>query len=133
MQASPETFSVARVPGQKRGQMSVSGRPVFWAFHGIRSTRPPTILFGQEGIIILRGGGRGELCQRIAVIPGHPFRWISLQRRGVPLQLGQIIERIGSVQLAGVDQTLIRADSLFKLARHRSLHRRGRVLEKSEG
>ena len=29
----------------------------------------------------------------------------SLQLLGVPLQLGQIVERIGSVQLAGMDQT----------------------------
>ena len=55
--------------------------------------------------MILRGGGRGDPRQRLAVIPGHPFRWITLQLRGVPLLLGQIIERIGSVQLAGVNQT----------------------------
>jgi len=63
------------------------------------------ILFGQEGIIILRGGGRGEPRQRVAIIPGHPLRGTSLQLLSLPLQLGQIIERIGSVQLAGVDQT----------------------------
>ena len=29
----------------------------------------------------------------------------SLQLLGVPLQLGQIVERIGPIQFAGVDQT----------------------------
>ncbi len=55
--------------------------------------------------MILRGGRSCQPCQCLAVIPGHPLRWITLQLLGVPLQLGQIIERIGSVQLAGVDQT----------------------------
>jgi len=54
---------------------------------------------------VLRGSGRGQPRQRLAVIPGHPLRRTSLQLLGVPQQLGQIIERIGSVQLASVDQT----------------------------
>ena len=84
----------------KRCRILPSEKPVLWAFQDVTQAWPKSILFGQEGIIILRGGGRGEPCERLAVIPGHPFRWITLQRRGVPLQLGQIIERIGSVQLA---------------------------------
>jgi hypothetical protein len=36
--------------------------------------------------------------------PGHPLRRRLLQLLGVPLQLIQIVERIGSIQLAGVNQ-----------------------------
>ena len=55
--------------------------------------------------ILLRRCGRGQPRQRLAVIPRHPLRWMLLQFFGVPLQLGEIVERIGSVQFAGVDQT----------------------------
>jgi hypothetical protein len=37
------------------------------------------ILFGHAGFIILRGCGRGEPRQGVAIIPGHPFRRVSLQ------------------------------------------------------
>ena len=66
---------------------------------------PETILSGQEALIILRGCGCSEPSQRLAVVPGHPVRRLLFQFLGVPLQLSQIIERIGSVQLAGVYQT----------------------------
>jgi len=46
----------------------------------------------------LRSLGRGEPSQRLAVIPGHPLRWTSLQLLSVPLQLGQIIKCIDAVQ-----------------------------------
>ena len=54
--------------------------------------------------MILRSGG---FCQRqrLAVIPGHPFRRVLFQLLGVPLQLGQIVEWVDTIQLAGVDQT----------------------------
>src|SRR5580698_5897654 len=42
--------------------------------------------------------------QRRAVVPGHPIRRRLFQLLGVPLQLIQIVERIGAVQLAGVNQ-----------------------------
>jgi hypothetical protein len=42
--------------------------------------------------------------RRLAVVPGHPLRGTALQLLGVPLQLGQIVERIDAVQFAGVDQ-----------------------------
>lgn len=54
-------------------------------------------------IRILRGGGC-EARQCVAVVPWHPLRAL-LQLVGVPLQLGRIVERIGSVQLAGMDRT----------------------------
>jgi len=54
--------------------------------------------------MILRGGGQGEPRQRVAVVPGHPFRGLAFQLCGVSLQLGEIIERIGAVEFAGVDQ-----------------------------
>ncbi len=55
-------------------------------------------------IILLRGRGRCEPRQRLAVIPGHPLRWVGRQLPGMPLQLGEVVEGIGSIQLAGVDQ-----------------------------
>ena len=42
--------------------------------------------------------------QRLAVVPGHPLRRVLLQLLGMPLQLGEVVERIDAVQLAGVDQ-----------------------------
>src|SRR5262245_1239317 len=42
--------------------------------------------------------------QRFAVVPGHPPRGAGRDLVGVPLQLGQVVERVGLVQLAGVDQ-----------------------------
>jgi hypothetical protein len=43
--------------------------------------------------------------KRILVIPRHPIGRFALQLRRVPLQLGQIIERIRATQLAAMDQT----------------------------
>ena len=79
-----ETFLGACVPGQKGGQILLSERPVLWAFEESHSTRPPTILFGQEGLIILRRCERCQPRQCLAVIPRHPLRWASLQLPGVP-------------------------------------------------
>ena len=41
----------------------------------------------------------------LPVIPWHPIGWIGRQLSGVALQLCQVVERSGAVQLAGVDQT----------------------------
>src|ERR1700730_9988041 len=103
--ASAKHFSAAYVAGQKRLSILCSGNPVWRSFRNVIPARPQTILFGQEGPIILRGGRRGESRQRLAVVPGHPFRRLLFQLLGVLLQLSQIVERIGPVQLAGVDQT----------------------------
>jgi len=54
--------------------------------------------------MILRGGGQGEPRQRVTVVPGHPFRGLAFQLRGVSLQLGEIVERVDSVEFARVDQ-----------------------------
>src|SRR5205085_9122733 len=74
------------------------------AFQNVTQPWPQSILFGRAGSIILRGRGRGEPRQRFAVVPGHPLRRVSLQLLGVPLQLCQIVERIGPVQLTSMDQ-----------------------------
>ena len=50
--------------------------------------------FRPAGSIILRGGGR-RLRQRLAVVPRHPLRGAGRQFLGVPLQLGQVVERVG--------------------------------------
>ena len=47
---------------------------------------------------------RPELRQRLEVVPGHPRRRIGRQFACVPLQLGEVVERIGVGQFAGVDQ-----------------------------
>ena len=78
--------------------------PVSWAIFESSFPWPQSILFGQEGFILLRRSGRGDPCQHVLVIPGHPFRWVLLQFLGVPQQLGEVVEGIDSVELAGVDQ-----------------------------
>ena len=45
------------------------------------------------------------LGQLLAIIPGHPLRWVGRQLSRVTLQLGEVVERIGLTQFAGVDQT----------------------------
>ncbi len=47
--------------------------------------------------MILRGGREGEPRQRVAVVPGHPFRRALFQLLGVPEQFGQVVERIGAI------------------------------------
>ena len=61
--------------------------------------RPGRIQFTLGGI--QEGAGPR---QRRTVVPGHPLRRRLLQFFRVPLQLVQIVERIGAIQLAGVDQ-----------------------------
>jgi len=48
-----------------------------------------------QDFIILRGGGRSQPCQRIAIVPRHPRRWVLLQFLRVPLQLGEIVGGCG--------------------------------------
>ncbi len=101
----PGTFFAVFVRGQKRYRILPSERPVWRAFQNVTQAWPQTILFGQAGFIILRGGGRRQPRQCLAVIPRHPLRWASLQLLGMPLQRREVVERIGSIQFAGVDQT----------------------------
>src|SRR5437870_9260119 len=57
----------------------------------------------------------GMASQRLAVIPGHPLRWVSLQLLGVPLQLGEVVEGIDAVELAGVNQAHVQVPPLRSL------------------
>jgi molecular chaperone DnaK len=43
----------------------------------------------------------------LTIVPGHPLCGMDCQLLGMPLQLRQIVERIGPAQLAGVDQAHI--------------------------
>src|SRR5580704_5758041 len=52
-------------------------------------------------ILTLNGIG---VCQSLAIVPRHPFRGPGGQLPGVALQLDQVVEGVGSTQLAGVDQ-----------------------------
>src|SRR4029434_1358082 len=63
------------------------------------------ILSGQSPSMILRSCRHCQSRQCLAVVPRHPLRWILLQLRSVSLQLGEIVERIGSIEFARVDQT----------------------------
>jgi len=54
--------------------------------------------------ILLRRCGCSQSRQGVAIIPGHPLRRTLLQFRGVPQQFGQIVERIGAVELARMNQ-----------------------------
>ena len=44
------------------------------------------------------------LLQGLPVVPGHPCCWILCQLRGVFLQFGEIVEGIGVIQFASMDQ-----------------------------
>src|SRR5215467_2024442 len=43
--------------------------------------------------------------QCLAIVPGHPFSRTFCQFPCMPLQLGQVIEAVGSAKLAGMNQT----------------------------
>jgi len=59
------TFSPGCVTGQKRYRILPSGKPHFWAFRSVTQPWPPTILFGQEGFILLRRRRSCEPRQRV--------------------------------------------------------------------
>ena len=101
----PGTFSAVSVPGQKRYAILRFPRPVFRPFSSDAPAWPKTILSGQAGFIILRGRGCCQSSQRLAVVPRHPLRRLPLQLPGMPLQFRQVVERIDSVEFAGVNQT----------------------------
>jgi hypothetical protein len=58
------------------------------------------ILFGQTEIIILRGRGRRQPRQGVAIVPRHPFRRVLLQLFGMPQQFREVIKCIDIVELA---------------------------------
>ena len=58
----------------------------------------------------------------LAVIPGHPAIWRFCNFGCVQLRLVQVLERIGPIQLAGVDQTHLHvadASSVAGFVEHR--------------
>jgi len=55
--------------------------------------------------MILRGSGLDGSFLCLPVIPGHPFRGVLFQLLGMPLQIGEVVERIDAVELAAMDQT----------------------------
>ena len=80
--------------GQKPCEILFSGKPVFWAF-------PECDIYKSmagRNLMILAGLSLFE------EVPGHPRRRIRRQLAGVPLELGEIVERIGARELTGVDQ-----------------------------
>jgi len=104
VESSPEHFRLVSSLAKNPMRFCVLGTPFGRHFPDARSAWPKRILSGHAGFIILRSHGRREPSQRIAIVPGHPLRWVSLQLLRVPLQPGEVVEGIGSVQLAGVNQ-----------------------------
>jgi len=45
-----------------------------------------------------------QLAQRLAIGPRHPLGPARVKFSSMPLQLGQVIKRVGPAQLAGMDQ-----------------------------
>ena len=80
------TFSAISEPGQKTYVTLPSGKRVFRPFSRAAPRWPESILSGQAGFIILRGGGRSAPCPGIAIVPLHPRRRVLLQFFRVPLQ-----------------------------------------------
>src|SRR6476661_5955517 len=58
-----------------------------------------------EDRFVWPGPNRRRSGRRVAVVPRHPSLGARLHFAGVPLQLGQVVERVCLVQLARVDQT----------------------------
>jgi hypothetical protein len=102
-----ETFSPFCVHRQKPYLILTSGRPVLSAFGDVCSAWPQSILFGQAANMILRGWGCGEPQQCLTVIPGHPVCRVAFQFVSVTLQFGEVVEWIGPVEFARVDETHI--------------------------
>src|SRR5512135_3195740 len=71
-----------------------------WAWSGFRVP----LRSSKRDRLVRRGPNRQRSGQRVAVVPRHPELGADRKRVGVPLQLGQVVERVGLVQLAGVDQ-----------------------------
>lgn len=44
------------------------------------------------------------LLQRLAEVPGHPLRRIGHHFGDVPLQFGEVVERVGAIEITSVDQ-----------------------------
>ena len=95
--------------GQKPSAISPCGTPVFRPFQSVTSSWPKSIVFGQAEPILLQRDLSGRLTctgllQGLPVVPGHPRCWILRQLSRVFLQLREVVERIGVIQFAGMDQ-----------------------------
>ena len=76
-------------------------KPVLLVSSDIRRDCPPSILFGQAGIILLRS--RSQPCQGRAVVPGHPdAEWhaaaVEVDSGNDPGVVGHGIRRGGAAQ-----------------------------------
>jgi hypothetical protein len=74
VQARPEHFRRFPYLTKKRVRISLSEKPVLWAFRNVTQPWPQSILSGQAGFIILRSGERDDLRQGFTIVSGHPFR-----------------------------------------------------------
>src|SRR5262245_61016270 len=76
--------------------------PLSWTWVGASAWPRFCVLLpsSKEDRLVRRGPYRPPSGRRGAVIPRHPELGIVRQRLGVPLQFGQVVERVGLVQLA---------------------------------
>ena len=95
-------FASLRPLAKNLSRLQAEKSPLLQAVHAVRSIRPQRILFGQSRLILLRSRGN-QSGQGLAIVPGHPRRRVLLEFLCVPQQLGDIAERLDSVELAGVD------------------------------
>src|SRR5580700_3073038 len=76
------------------------GEARFMGISGCHLTLAAVDPFRPGRSILLRRRWCSQSRQGVAIIPGHPLRRTLLQCCGVPQQFGQIVERIGAVELA---------------------------------
>jgi hypothetical protein len=55
----------------------------------------------------VRTGASGEPLAHLAIIPPHPFRRLGCQLEGVPLEFGQVLERMIAVKYFSRSRTTI--------------------------
>ena len=99
VQARPEHFRLLPCLAENVIGFCLLRGPFGGAFRSVTQPWPQSILFGQEGTSYSRS------LESLAVVPRHPRRRVGRQFPGVPLQFGQVVERVGAAQLRGVNQT----------------------------
>src|SRR3954470_5869849 len=71
-----------------------------WAWSQFRVSMPSS----RSDRLVGRGSTRQRSRHHFAVVPRHPEPGAGRKLVSVSPQLGQVVERVGTVQLAGVDQ-----------------------------
>ena len=88
---------MACVAGQKRYRALPTGEARFIGISERHLTLAGVDPFGHAGFILLRGRGRCQPSQRLAVIPRHPGGRTPVQLVCVPLEFSQIVKRVDAI------------------------------------